>query len=127
MASVVSSTRICKELSEKNGSKILIAIVIEPNASLPSLVVRNEIIKSWKARHNIVERGVAIVEGDGFQTTSVRNIFSGILLFTAPRYPYKVFADPGAASKFLVGGGDSGDVPPHIMMRAIQTVRRRKV
>lgn len=116
---------VARDYALELGTKILLVNVIEANAALPTLSVRNEIVRNLKKYQEYISRSVLIVDGEGFRASSVRTVISGILLFTAPLYPTKVFSETGGAARFLLSGDQS--IPPHILMRALEQARKWKL
>lgn len=125
VAAIESCISTLQTYHRRREEKLWLVTVIESEAVLPELHVRASIMDALRSAQGMVERSGVLILGEGFKVVSIRAVISGILLFTKLDYPHKVFSNPGALSKYLIGEREKP--PAHILMRAITIARHAKI
>ena len=121
---VRAGERWFESVVEAVGGPILLLTVLEEKVKLPDLEARVELARFLGSAEGKIERSAVVFEGEGFRATSIRAVVSGVLIFSRPSYPHRVFSTVGAAARFLVGGR-GGTPAPHLVIRATRDARRR--
>lgn len=93
--------KLLKAHAAKYPAGILLLTVIEENAPPPGLAERTALGKMLKNSEGRTRRSAVIFEGSGFRAATVRSVVTGVLLFSSPPFPHKVFATVPTAATFL--------------------------
>jgi len=123
MDGVREGQRVFHEHIKNHPGGVLLLTVVEDGAPMPDADARNELGKLLQSGAGHTKKSAVVYEGEGFRAAAVRSVVTGILVFSKPPFPHKVFARVAEAAGFLASEG--GQITGKQLADLVHDVRER--
>lgn len=100
-------------------------IIVEEQAPMPDAQARQDLADVLKRGTGLVKMSAVVYEGLGFRAAAVRSIVTGLLLFSKPSYPHKIFPSVAHAAGWFAAGSE-GEIEAKLLLSVVDTIRRNR-